>query len=220
MPFTNNTFTVLNEIGNGYACNNQLPPLIGADLDDIATGLTTVATTLAQNPAQVIPVTTITTAASFDIVLGTQINTYRKFSIIITDLLQTTNGDLTLQCSGDGGVTFDSTSNAYTWFYQYTRNDGVQLHSFNETTATAALIGWGSSDPKYTSDLTIDCYHLNGTTNYKKFNVNGTLGNNNDLYVAQFGAAYWSVTTAVNALRFLDDNAGLITCKYSVYGWI
>jgi hypothetical protein len=220
MPFTNNTFTVLNEIGNGYACNNQLPPLIGADLDDIATGLTTVATTLAQNPTQVIPVTTITAAASFNIVFGTLINTYRKFSIVFTNLQDSSDGDLVLQASTDGGSSFDSTANAYTYFYQDIRNDGLQAHAFNNTTATSAIIGWGSSNANYASGLTLDCYLLGGTTNFKQFSSTGTLGSGTLLYSFQGGATYQGAVLPVNALQFSSDGAGNLTCKYSVYGWV
>jgi hypothetical protein len=213
------TFTILNEIGDGYACNNQLPPLIGADLDDIATGLTGLRTGAGSIGAVQLLTGSPVAVTHLNIVFGTLINTYKKFSIVFTNLQDSSDGDLVFQASTDGGSTFDSTANAYTYFYQDIRNDGVQAHSFNNTTATSAIIGWGSSNANYASGLTLDCYNLGGTTNFKQFSSTGTLGSGTSLYSFQGGATYQGAVLPVNALQFSSDGAGNLTFTVTVYGW-
>ncbi len=166
MPYNpNGSFSILNEIGTGYACNNALVPLLGSDLDDIATSI---------SMANFLPVllaapgawtaytpNVVATAGAFTTVSAT--GAYFKFGrmvsvriiVTITDIGTTTNWYVTLP--------FASTDNAV----------------FHGNSAGFFVHGIASSS-------------VDGVQNVTVFNPNSTIPLSNSIYA--FAGTYESTT--------------------------
>ena len=136
MPYNpNGSFSILNEIGTGYACNNALVPLLGADLDDIATSIN-IANILTL-PGAWTPYTpnVVATAGAFNTVSAT--GAYFKFGrmvvvriiITLTDIGTATAWYVTLPFASTDNATFYGAHIAFHYMINGTASstlDGVQ----------------------------------------------------------------------------------------------
>lgn len=152
---------------------------------------------------------------SLALVLTSYIATFRQFDIIFTELGDSADGNFRVRCSTDGGSSYDSTG-IYTYAYDYI-NDANTYNSAASKVATGCIVGWGSSNALYKSEIRVVASSLNSTSVWKKFHSQGIMGSAAVLYNLRGGGAYQS-TTAVNALEFTSDAGGTLSGNYAVFG--
>ena len=144
---------------------------------------------------------------------------FDEYVIEIINLIPATdNTDLTMRCSTNGGVSYDSGAN-------YARQVRIDNAAFN---------GVGGADSGLTSitwfanvDTTVTQTAVNGTIKafaplnesiYKAFVMTGTYKNNDTRFYSTSGHGWYLSTTAVNALQFLMSSGNIASGTIRIYG--
>lgn len=160
-----------------------------------------------------------TASSSADLQITTAItSTYDDYQLRIIGLIPATNNtDLFLEFSSDGGSTWNTTANYYS-FYAGITNSAT---SFNDAVngGNAWKLGSGMNNSASRSYCaTIDLSNLLSTTIDKQATGHLTYTNQGNVGTAVFGALLDIAGTAFNALRIRQSSGNLAVGTIRIYG--
>lgn len=139
---------------------------------------------------------------------------YDQYVIEVVGLIPSSNNDLQMLISGNGGLTWGSSIYSYSLYYQYSGGAGV-----NSANGQAAWLIAGSTEQNssvWAADGTIKLFHPGSTTLYPRATIQMAFYQTYEIYC--FGGMTYRGAGAINAFRILAVSGNLDSGTVRVYG--
>ena len=161
-----------------------------------------------------VKITTVNASSSASLTITSGItSTYTNYALVYDDVTVSSDGNLEVQLSSDGGSSYKST-NYLAGFNRYAWNGGG---SGNINSTSAFLIGQTANSSNYHTSGVIFLNNLTNTQYPVCFGVSTAFFPTNSCYTYNHQGGY-SSTLLVNAIKILNSAGNMTTGDFTLYG--